>query len=147
VNFDHPNFGLSYRLGHLATTLRSFTASELHHLTGIKDDTIYGFLARLTQQGYLDSVELARSTRGRPIKRYTVTESGLDHLLRKNARIAAILNNESSELNDLRAAPVQTALQRELERAASAATQPRPASPARQEPARYASASDYEVMS
>ncbi len=45
-------------------------------------------------QGYLEWEELPRSTRGRPVKRYTLTEAGVDHLLRKNAQIAALLRED-----------------------------------------------------
>jgi DNA-binding PadR family transcriptional regulator len=99
MNLEHPNFGLTYRLSGLAIRLRRFTVSELNHITGIKEDTIYGFVAKLSQQGYVEAVGLARTTRGRPINRYSLTEAGLDYLLQKNARIAAILSDNSVEDN------------------------------------------------
>ena len=93
---DRSSFGQTYRLSRTAVQLRSFTAFELTDLTGIVEDTVYGFLARMMKspQGYLEWEELPRSTRGRPVKRYTLTEAGVDHLLRKNAQIAALLRED-----------------------------------------------------
>ena len=93
MNLEHPNFGQWYRLSRLAVRLRTFTISELVRLTGTVDDTVYGFVAKLlnAQQDYLQWEELPRSTPGRPVKRYTLTEAGVDHLLQRNARFAAIL--------------------------------------------------------
>jgi DNA-binding PadR family transcriptional regulator len=96
VDIDRASFGQTYRLSRTAAQLRSFTAFELTDLTGIVEDTVYGFLARMLKspQGYLEWEELPRSTRGRPVKRYTLTEAGVDHLLRKNAQIAALLRED-----------------------------------------------------
>jgi DNA-binding PadR family transcriptional regulator len=93
---DRSSFGQTYRLSRTAVQLRSFTAYELTDLTGIVEDTVYGFLARMLKspQGYLEWEELPRSTRGRPVKRYRLTEAGVDHLLRKNAQIAALLQED-----------------------------------------------------
>lgn len=96
MNLDHPNFGQTYRLSHLAIRLRTFTARELIDLTGMVEDTVYGFLAKLAEPGYVQWEELPRLTRGRPVKRYTLTETGLDYLLRRNARLASILRSEDA---------------------------------------------------
>ena len=93
MNLEHPNFGQTYRLSHLAIRLRTFTARELIALTGMVEDTVYGFLSKLAQPGYLQWEELPRVTRGRPVKRYTLTEAGLNYLLQRNARIASILRS------------------------------------------------------
>src|ERR1039457_4822056 len=96
MNLEHPNFGQTYRLSHLAIRLRTFTARELVALTGMVEDTVYGFLAKLTRPGYLQWEELPRSTRGRPVKRYTLTEAGLNFLLRRNAHIASVLRGQDA---------------------------------------------------
>jgi DNA-binding PadR family transcriptional regulator len=94
MNLDHPNFGQTYRLSQLAIRLRTFTARELIALTGMVQDTVYGFLANLVKPGYLQWEELPRLTRGRPVKRYTLTDTGLEYLLGRNARFASILRGE-----------------------------------------------------
>jgi DNA-binding PadR family transcriptional regulator len=109
MNLEHPNFGQTYRLSHLAIRLRTFTARELVALTGMVEDTVYGFLAKLTKPGYLQWEELPRSTRGRPVKRYTLTEVGLDFLLRRNSHIASVLRGEES-VPSLEAAAARAAI-------------------------------------
>lgn len=96
MNLDHPSFGHQYRLSRLAVRLRTFTVSELMRLTGIVDDTVYGFVFRLmrAQREYVQWEELPRATRGRPVKRYTLTDAGVDYLLERNARLAAMLAGE-----------------------------------------------------
>lgn len=105
MNLHHRNFGQQYRLSRLAVRLRTFTVSELIRLTGIVDDTVYGFVSKLMQtpREHLQWEELPRTTRGRPVKRYTLTEAGVDYLLERNARLAAILGGEpanSTESNN-----------------------------------------------
>jgi predicted ArsR family transcriptional regulator len=96
MNLEHPNVGQQYRLSRLALRLRTFTVSELVRLTGTVDNTVYGFVAKLMdeEKEYLQWEELPRETRGRPLKRYTLTEAGVDYLLARNARFAAILSGE-----------------------------------------------------
>ncbi len=111
MNFNHPHFGQEYRLARVAVRLRTFTVSELMRLTGIVDDTVYGFLRKLSRvpAECLKSEKLPRATRGRPVKRYTLTDAGVDYLLQKNARLAAILAGE--EQPEMAPAEVITALQ------------------------------------
>jgi len=96
MNLDHPSAGHRYRLGRLALRLHTFTVAELVRLTGIVQDTVYGFVSMLMHapQPYLEAEQLPRETPGRPIKRYTLTEAGVDYLLRKNARLAAALRED-----------------------------------------------------
>ncbi len=107
MNLQRANFGQgqAYRLSHLAIRLRTFTARELVALTGMVEDTVYGFLAKLTPQGYLQWEELPRSTRGRPVKRYTLTEAGVDYLLQRNADIASILRGDGLRRIETEAEP------------------------------------------
>jgi DNA-binding PadR family transcriptional regulator len=69
------------------------------------EDTVYGFLAKLTPPGYLQWEELPRSTRGRPVKRYTLTEAGVDYLLERNADIASILRGDGLRRIETEAEP------------------------------------------
>jgi DNA-binding PadR family transcriptional regulator len=107
MNLQRSNFGQgqAYRLSHLAIRLRTFTARELIALTGMVEDTVYGFLAKLTPPGYLQWEELPRSTRGRPVKRYTLTEAGVDYLLERNADIASILRGDGLRRIETEAEP------------------------------------------
>jgi predicted ArsR family transcriptional regulator len=98
MNLDHPNFGQQYRLSRVAARLRTFTVSELTRLAGVGENTIYSFISKLAQlpQNYLQGENLPTSKRGRPHRRYTLTEAGVDYLLQRNARIASILGAESA---------------------------------------------------
>jgi predicted ArsR family transcriptional regulator len=95
MNINHSNFGQQIRLTRLAVRLRTFTVAELQELTGISENTIYSFISKLAQRGgYLEWRELKAAGRGRSKKRYSVTEPGLDYLLRENARVIAVLRDE-----------------------------------------------------
>jgi hypothetical protein len=98
MNLDHPNFGQQYRLSRMAARLRTFTVSELIRLAGIGENTIYSFISKLARlpQNYLLTEAIPTATRGRPRNRYTLTETGVDYLLQRNARIASILAAERS---------------------------------------------------
>jgi DNA-binding PadR family transcriptional regulator len=126
MNLEHLNFGQTYRLSHLAIQLRTFTARELIALTGMVEDTVYGFLTKLTKPGYLQWEELPRSTRGRPVKRYTLTEAGLDYLLRRNARLASILRSEDAVVPFLETSAEPAAAISAIQRPASARTEAAP---------------------
>jgi len=124
LNLDHRSFGQQYRLSGLAIRLREFTVSELVRLTGIVDDTVYGFVSKLLHgnQDYLTWEELPRETRGRPVKRYTLTDAGVQYLLQKNAWLAALINWEREVLEDAiprRAAVPARVVAEELPAAAS----------------------------
>jgi len=110
MNLEHPNAGQQYRLSRLAIRLRTFTVAELVRLTGTVDNTVYGFVSKLlgAPEEYLQWEELPRETPGRPVKRYTVTAAGLDFLLQRNARFAAILSGEDeTELMTVKPAPAR----------------------------------------
>ena len=98
MNVRHPSFGQQYRLWRAALDLRSFTVSELKSVTGANENTIYSFLSRLTEasESYLKSVELPSSRRGRPRKRYTLTETGAAFLLDQCSEMAAALQRATA---------------------------------------------------
>jgi hypothetical protein len=148
MNLEHPNFGQSYRLSRLAVRLRTFTVFELNDLSGIVEDTIYSFLSKLTRssQAYLQWEELPRSTRGRPVKRYTLTEAGVNFLLEKNARIAAILSAEGTVAPSIMAAAQPALPPANRGRATTATAAPATPPPTKAVAKYVASASEYEAI-
>jgi hypothetical protein len=87
-------FGQQFLLARAATRFRRFTISELHRATEVPENTIYSFVARLLRQGNLEAEELSSAHPGRPRKRYSLTESGLDYLVRRNALVVALAQGE-----------------------------------------------------
>lgn len=64
-----------------ALRLGTFTVSELEDLTGAAKNTIYGFVSKLRQAGEdMLTAEELQSLRGRPQKRYSLTEAGTKYL-------------------------------------------------------------------
>jgi len=91
----HLLLGQSYRLSQAALELRTFTVSELGALTHISENTIYSFLSRLGDEN-LNSRNLTAQGRGRPRKRYWLTEAGTVLLLQQASQTLAVLNQEVS---------------------------------------------------
>lgn len=87
-------FGQQFLLARAATRFRRFTISELHRATDVPENTIYSFISRLLRRGDLDAEDLSSVNPGRPRKRYTLTESGLDYLLRRNALVISLAQGE-----------------------------------------------------
>jgi HSP20 family protein len=81
MNVTHPNYGQNYRLTRAALRLGTFTVSELMDLTGALKNTVYSFVSKLRSidEGYVEFEEL-ETLRGRPQKRYSLTESGTKYL-------------------------------------------------------------------
>src|SRR5712691_11210502 len=94
-----------FRLGSIALNLRTFTVSELKSLTGIPENTIYGFLSGLQalDRDLLSIEELPAKGPGRPRKRYSLTPGGVDYLLERNTGLAASMKETPirSKLKDL----------------------------------------------
>ena len=87
-------FGQQFLLARAATRLRRFTISELHRATDVPQNTIYSFVSRLIHRGNLETEELTSAGAGRPRKRYSLTDAGLDYLLRRNALVISLLQGE-----------------------------------------------------
>jgi actin-like ATPase involved in cell morphogenesis len=98
MNTAHPNYGLNYRLMRAALTMRDFTVSELRSLTRAGENTVYSFLSDLEGDGvgYLRSAPLPSEGRGRPRKKYSLTEAGIDHLMRRSSEMATRFDEEES---------------------------------------------------
>jgi HSP20 family protein len=90
MNVTHPNYGQNYQLTRAALRLRTFTVSELEDLTGAVKNTVYSFVSKLRQvnEGFLDSQEI-QSLRGRPQKRFVLTESGRKYLAELSFELAS----------------------------------------------------------
>lgn len=90
MNVMHPNYGQNYQLTRAALRLRTFTVSELEDLTGAVKNTIYSFVSKLRRvdEGFLDFEEM-QSLRGRPQKRFTLTDSGRKYLAELSFELAS----------------------------------------------------------
>lgn len=90
MNVTHPNYGQNYQLTRAALRLGTFTASELEDLTGAAKNTIYGFVSKLRQAGEdMLTAEELQSLRGRPQKRYSLTEAGTKYLAELSFELAS----------------------------------------------------------
>ena len=96
MNVTHPNYGQNYQLTRAALRLGTFTASELEDLTGAPKNTIYSFVSKLRQvsDDILTDEEL-QSLRGRPQKRYSLTEAGTKYLADLSFELASRFGEES----------------------------------------------------
>jgi len=88
-------FGQHFLLSRAAIRLRRFTIADLHRATDVPENTIYSFVSRLMdRRGSVETEELSSVKPGRPRKRYSLTELGLDYLLRRNALVVSLLQGE-----------------------------------------------------
>jgi hypothetical protein len=88
-------FGQHFLLSRAAIRLRRFTVADLHRATDVPENTIYSFVSRLMERpGSVETEELLSVRPGRPRKRYSLTELGLDYLLRRNALVVSLLQGE-----------------------------------------------------
>jgi hypothetical protein len=88
-------FGQHFLLSRAAIRLRRFTVADLHRATDVSENTIYSFVSRLMERpGSVETEELSSVRPGRPRKRYSLTELGLDYLLRRNALVVSLLQGE-----------------------------------------------------
>jgi hypothetical protein len=88
-------FGQHFLLSRAAIRLRRFTVADLHRATDVPENTIYSFVSRLMERpGSVETEELSSVRPGRPQKRYSLTELGLDYLLRRNALVVSLLQGE-----------------------------------------------------
>jgi DNA-binding PadR family transcriptional regulator len=92
VDNPYRQYGKGFRLWQVAMELGNFTVAELASLTEINPNTIYGLLSELGE-GFIQSKELTSEDqgRGRPRKRYWLTEAGLEELGARNAGILAAM--------------------------------------------------------
>ena len=79
----------SYRLGRTALDQRQFSAVELAALTGVPLNTVYSFIRDLGTR--LVSEPQATAQVGRPQNLYTLTEEGIDYLLKRNLELARVM--------------------------------------------------------
>ena len=81
MNVTHPNYGQNYRLTRAALRLGTFSVSELMDVTGALKNTVYSFVSKIRQidEGFLDAEQM-QTLRGRPQKRYSLTETGTKYL-------------------------------------------------------------------
>jgi DNA-binding PadR family transcriptional regulator len=96
VNSQYRELGQAFRLSQAALELGIFTVSELMSLTGVGENTIYSFLSRLGEQS-LQSKDLPSTGRGRPKKRYGLTEAGVAMLAAQNSNILAAVGKIRTE--------------------------------------------------
>lgn len=91
MNTAHPNYGLNYRLMRAALRMGSFTVSELQSLTGAGENTVYSFIGDLEAANprYFDSKNLSSEGRGRPKKRYSLTDAGTAYVTKRVAELAS----------------------------------------------------------
>lgn len=96
MNVTHPNYGQNYQLTRTALRLGTFTVSELEDLTGAAKNTVYSFVSKLRQvdEGMLTSEEL-QSLRGRPQKRYSLTDAGTKYLAELSFELASRFGEDS----------------------------------------------------
>jgi HSP20 family protein len=102
MNVTHPNYGQNYQLTRAALRLGTFTVSELEDLTGAAKNTVYSFVSKLRQvrasppidEGMLISEEL-QSLRGRPQKRYSLTDAGTKYLAELSFELASRFGEDS----------------------------------------------------
>lgn len=85
-----------YRLGQAALHLSAFTISELAHLTQVPVNTVYSFVSELGPER-LRSEAIGSAARGRPRKRYSLTEKGVVYLAEKNMQVVKILREQLVE--------------------------------------------------
>jgi HSP20 family protein len=90
MNVTHPNYGQNYKLTRAALRLGTFTVSELEDLTGSAKNTVYSFVSKLRQveEGILTFEEL-QSLRGRPQKRFSLTDAGTKYLAELSFELAS----------------------------------------------------------
>jgi predicted ArsR family transcriptional regulator len=79
----------SYRLGRAALDQRQFSAVELAALSGVPLNTVYSFIRDLGTR--LTSEPQATAHVGRPQNLYTLTEEGIDYLLKRNLELARLM--------------------------------------------------------
>jgi twitching motility protein PilT len=93
----------SLRLARAAVDLGSFTVGELHQVTGINPNTIYGFSSRLQEVEGLATTAKVKGEEGpgRPRKRFTLTPEGSARLAGEAARVAAALVGEAERVPDV----------------------------------------------
>jgi HSP20 family protein len=96
MNVMHPSYGQNYQLTRAALRLTTFTISELESLTKANRNTIYSFVSGIRQEneGFLEDKEL-ESLRGRPQKRYTLTDTGKRYLIDLSLEMATRFEEET----------------------------------------------------
>lgn len=87
---QYRELGQAFRLSQAALELGIFTISELESLTGIGANTIYSFVSQLGEE-HIRSEGLPSTGRGRPRKRYRLTEAGIQMLAARNGNILAAM--------------------------------------------------------
>src|SRR5271166_5455339 len=94
---EDRKFGQNYRLSRAIVRLRNFTVAELQEMTGVPENTIYSFVSRMMDRdGFLEAEGLKNARPGRPRNRYSLTERGLEYLLRRNALLVSLLRGEQA---------------------------------------------------
>lgn len=90
MNVEHPNYGQSYLLTRTALRLRTFTVSELEAVTGALKNTVYSFVSRVKKvdPSFIEDEDV-KTLRGRPQKRFTLSEAGRTYLTELSFESAA----------------------------------------------------------
>lgn len=90
MNVEHSNYGQSYQLTRAALRLRTFTVTELEDVTGAVKNTVYSFISRVRKvdPSFIDDVDVP-TLRGRPQKRFTLSEAGRKYLAELSFEAAA----------------------------------------------------------
>jgi HSP20 family protein len=90
MNVEHPNYGQSYQLTRTALRLRTFTVSELEAVTGAVKNTVYSFVSRVRKvdPSFIEDEDV-QTLRGRPQKRFTLSEAGRRYLTELSFEAAA----------------------------------------------------------
>ncbi|WP_263385815.1 Hsp20/alpha crystallin family protein [Granulicella arctica] len=98
MNVTHPNYGQNYQLTRAALRLRTFTVSELEDLTGALKNTVYSFVSKLrgVNEEFLDFEEV-QSLRGRPRRRFTLTQAGTKYLAELSFELASRFEEDAEE--------------------------------------------------
>jgi DNA-binding PadR family transcriptional regulator len=91
VSNQYRELGQTFRVAQAALEVGIFTVSELESLTGVNANTIYTFVSQLGEQ-YIHSEALpGTGKKGRPRKRYSLTEAGIAMLVSQNANVLAAM--------------------------------------------------------
>lgn len=88
---QYRELGQSFRLAQAALEVAIFTVSELESLTGVNVNTIYDFVSKLGDEHIRSEPLPGTGSKGRPRKRYRLTEAGLEMLAARNGNILAAM--------------------------------------------------------
>ncbi|HKV40498.1 MAG TPA: ATPase, T2SS/T4P/T4SS family [Blastocatellia bacterium] len=93
----------TYRMGKVALQMREFTVTELMAASDASKETAQSFVFELGKQekGFLTREDIARKGPGRPIRRYSLTRKGIEHLTHYLSPFAQEFNETAFVQNSL----------------------------------------------